>query len=88
MNAGCHMFIGNGKKYNAIYNLIKNKIYTHFIPKNIKFSCEKKVDCEFIEFNRKIFIDQGAAKALNAGKSLLAAGIIKLKVILRKVKIF
>ena len=79
MNAGCHMFIGNGKKYNAIYNLIKNKIYTHFIPKISSLAARKKWIVSSLNSTGKIFIDQGAAKALNAGKSLLAAGIIKVE---------
>ncbi len=79
MNAGCHMFIGNGKKYNAIYNLIKNKIYTHFIPKISSLAARKKWIVSSLNSTGKIFIDQGAAKALNAGKSLLAAGVTKVE---------
>ncbi len=33
INAGCHMFLANGKKNNPIKNIIKNKIYTCFFPK-------------------------------------------------------
>ena len=33
MNSGCNMFIANGKKNNPLKNMIKNKIFTHFIPK-------------------------------------------------------
>ena len=33
MNSGSHMFIANGKVNNPILNMIKNKNYTHFIPK-------------------------------------------------------
>ena len=79
MNAGCHMFIGNGKNYNAIYNLIKNKIYTHFVPKISSLAARKKWIVSSLNSTGKIFIDQGAAKALNAGKSLLAAGITKVE---------
>ena len=33
MNSGSHMFIANGKVINPIFNMIKNKRYTHFLPK-------------------------------------------------------
>ena len=33
MNSGSHMFIANGKVNNPISNMIKNKKYTHFLPK-------------------------------------------------------
>ena len=79
MNAGCHMFIGNGKKNNAIRNLIKNKTYTHFIPKISSLAARKKWIVSSLNSTGKIFIDQGAAKALNSGKSLLAAGITKIE---------
>tara|TARA_A100001011_G_C14270729_1_gene826869 strand:- start:79 stop:1170 length:1092 start_codon:yes stop_codon:yes gene_type:complete len=75
MNAGCHMFIGNGKKNNPIKNMIKNKIYTHFIPKISSLDARKKWIISSLNSSGKIFIDQGAAKALDRGKSLLAAGV-------------
>ena len=75
MNAGCHMFIGNGKKMNSINALIKNKIYTHFIPKISSLAARKKWIVSSLNSSGKIYIDQGAAKALGLGKSLLAAGI-------------
>ena len=36
------------------------------------------MDSKFINYSGKIFIDYGAARALENGKSLLAAGIIKI----------
>ena len=79
INAGCHMFIGNGKKNNPINNMIKNKLYTHFIPKISSLDARKKWIISSLNSNGKIFIDQGAAKALNDGKSLLAAGIVQVE---------
>tara|TARA_Y100001970_G_C14231587_1_gene858978 strand:- start:1217 stop:2308 length:1092 start_codon:yes stop_codon:yes gene_type:complete len=75
INAGCHMFIGNGKKNNPIKNMIKNKIYTHFVPKISSLDARKKWIISSLSSSGKIFIDQGAAKALDRGKSLLAAGV-------------
>ncbi len=79
INAGCHMFIGNGKKNNPINNMIKNKVYTHFIPKISRLDARKKWIISSLNSSGKIFIDQGAARALNEGKSLLPAGIIKVE---------
>jgi len=84
INSGCHMFIGNGKKNNPIKNMIKNKLYTHFIPKISSLDARKKWIISSLNSNGKICIDQGAAKALNAGKSLLAAGVIKIEGIFEK----
>ncbi len=79
MNSGCHMFIANGKKDNPIYNLVKNKTYSHFIPKISRLDARKKWIISSLSSSGIIFIDQGAAKALSNGKSLLAAGITKIK---------
>jgi glutamate 5-kinase len=84
INSGCHMFIGNGKKNNPISNMIKNKIYTHFVPKISSLDARKKWIISSLNSSGKIYIDRGAAKALNAGKSLLAAGIIKIEGIFEK----
>jgi len=77
INAGCHMFIANGKKNNPIKNIIKNKIYTCFIPKISTLDARKKWIISSLSSSGKIYIDEGAAKALLRGKSLLAAGIKK-----------
>ena len=79
MNAGCHMFIGNGKKNNPINNMIKNKLYTHFIPKISSLDARKRWIISSLSSNGKIYIDLGAAKALGNGKSLLAAGIVRVE---------
>ena len=79
INAGCHMFIGNGKKNRPINNMIKNKIYTHFIPKISSLDARKKWIISSLNSSGKIYIDQGAARALNNGKSLLAAGVVKVE---------
>ncbi len=75
MNAGCHMFIGNGNKNNPIRNMIQNKIFTKFIPKISTLDARKKWIVSSLSSNGTIYIDKGAANALKNGKSLLAAGI-------------
>jgi len=79
MNAGCHMFIANGKKEYPLKIMLKSKSYTHFIPKISRLDARKKWIISSLNSSGVIFIDQGAAQALLNGKSLLAAGITKIK---------
>ncbi len=79
INSGCHMFIANGKKENPLKKLLKDKIFTHFIPKISSLDARKKWIIGSLNSSGKIYIDDGAAKALSNGKSLLAAGIKKIK---------
>ena len=78
MNSGCHMFLANGKKNNPIKNIIKSKICTHFIPKISSLDAKKKWIIGSLNSSGIIFVDQGAARALGNGKSLLAAGVTKI----------
>ena len=78
MNSGCHMFLANGNRDNPLRNIIKNKICTHFIPKISSLDAKKKWIIGSLNSSGIIFIDQGAARALNNGKSLLAAGVTKI----------
>ena len=78
MNSGCNMFLANGKKNNPIKNMLKSKIYTHFIPKISSLDAKKKWIIGSLRSSGIIFVDQGASRALNNGKSLLAAGVTKI----------
>ena len=75
MNAGCHMFIGNGNRKNPIKYMIEKKIFTKFVPKISTMAARKKWIVSSLSSLGTIFIDKGAANALKNGKSLLAAGI-------------
>ena len=79
INAGCHMFIGNGKINYPINNMLKKKIYTHFVPKISSLDARKKWIISSLSSSGKIYVDKGAAVALSLGKSLLAAGIVKIQ---------
>ena len=79
MNSGCHMFIANGKKSNPLEKMLKNKFFTHFVPKISSLDARKKWIISSLNSSGIIFIDEGAAKALSNGKSLLAAGVTKVK---------
>ena len=77
MNSGCHMFIANGKKNKPISNMIKNEKFTHFFPKISSLDAKKKWIIGSLSSYGTIKIDDGASKALLAGKSLLAAGVTR-----------
>ncbi len=77
MNSGCRMFIANGQNLNPLRKMIKDKIYTSFIPKISTLDARKKWIVSSLSSSAKIFVDTGAAKALSNGKSLLPAGITK-----------
>ncbi len=79
INAGCHMFIGNGNRKNPIKNMILEKKFTKFIPKISTMAARKKWIVSSLSSTGTIYIDKGAADALKSGKSLLAAGIKSIK---------
>ena len=78
INSGCHMFLANGNKDYPIKNIIKNKIYTHFVPKISSLDAKKKWIIGSLNSSGIIFVDYGASRALGNGKSLLAAGVTKI----------
>ena len=53
-------------------------MYTWFKPKISNLDARKKWIISSLSSSAKIYIDQGASKALKSGKSLLPAGIIKI----------
>ena len=77
INSGCCMFIANGKHLSPITKMKQDNIYTCFKPKISTLDARKKWIISSLSSNAKIVIDDGAAKALSRGKSLLPAGIIK-----------
>ena len=79
MNSGCHMFLANGNKDYPLKRMLSKKIYTHFVPKISSLDARKKWIISSLNSSGIIYVDDGAAKALSNGKSLLAAGIIKVK---------
>ena len=79
MNSGCHMFLANGNKDYPLKRMLNKKIYTHFVPKISSLDARKKWIISSLNSSGIIYVDNGAAKALSNGKSLLAAGIIKVK---------
>ena len=66
------------EKNNPIKNMIQSRVFTHFVPKISSLDARKKWIISSLNSSGKIFIDKGATQALQNGKSLLPAGIIKL----------
>ena len=75
--AGCNMIIANGLHLNPISQIEKKNNCTWFISKVSKLHARKKWIISSVSPKGEITIDEGAKKALNNGKSLLAAGIKK-----------
>ena len=77
--AGCYMAIANGNYNNPIKKIMKNQKCTWFIPKISKLDARKQWIMGSLSPKGIIIIDSGAAKAIHNGKSLLPAGIKKIK---------
>jgi glutamate 5-kinase len=77
MIAGCNMLIANGNNFNPIKRIIEKKLFTWFVPKISNLDARKKWIISSLSSTSKIYIDDGASKALKSGKSLLPSGITK-----------
>ena len=75
MNSGCHMFIANGRNKNPIKKMIYTKNYTCFIPKISTLDARKKWIISSLSSSGKIYIDDGAAKALGNVKVFWQQGL-------------
>jgi len=75
--AGCYMVIANGNYINPIKKIINDNKCTWFIPKISKLDARKKWIIGSILPKGDVIIDNGAVKAIENGKSLLPAGVIK-----------
>jgi len=75
--SGCRMVIANGLVMRPIKKIVQDNNCTWFLPRVTKLDARKKWIISSISPKGEIFIDDGATQALSNGKSLLAAGIIK-----------
>ena len=71
------MVIANGLLVRPIKKIIDKNNCTWFLPKISKLAARKKWIISSIAPKGELIIDDGATQALSNGKSLLAAGIIK-----------
>ena len=77
--SGAHTIIASGKRNNILVDLSNDEdIGTFLQSREIKLVARKKWLADNLKSNGKIYIDQGAEKALiHKGKSLLAVGVTK-----------
>lgn len=74
---GCNLIISDGQKVNSLMELINGGNHTIFKANLSPKSARKKWILSKRNRLKFIIIDDGARNALNSGKSLLSAGIIK-----------
>ena len=82
--SGCYMVIANGNNKNPIKKILKNKKCTWFLPRVSKLDARKQWIIGSIAPKGEVIIDEGAAKAINNGKSLLPAGVKKVNGLFKK----
>ncbi len=82
--SGCYMVISNGNYINPIKKIIENQNCTWFLPRISKLDARKQWIIGSVAPRGEVIIDQGAAKAISNGKSLLPAGVKKIKGIFEK----
>ena len=77
--SGTHTIIASGKRSNVLVDLSKDEdIGTFLLSREVKLIARKKWLADNLKSNGKIYIDDGAEKALiQKGKSLLVAGVTK-----------
>lgn len=74
--AGVHMIVTSGKKDHPLSNIDKATI---FKASDKPVSARKKWISSHVKAEGTLIIDDGAAKALISGKSLLSAGVVKVE---------
>lgn len=77
--AGCHMVIAGGKKDHPLKQLQGGGAHSHFIAQSTPKAARKHWINGSIRANGTIYLDEGAVAALQAGKSLLPAGVKKIE---------
>ena len=73
--AGTAMIIASGKRSHPIAAIAAGDPHTYFHAKSIKSGARKAWIAGQLEANGDIIVDDGAARALKRGKSLLPAGV-------------
>lgn len=77
--AGTHMVIASGRVANPLKAIADGKPCTWFLTPANPVTARKKWIAGSLEPRGAIVIDAGAVKALNLGRSLLPAGVIKIE---------
>ncbi|MEP1208530.1 MAG: glutamate 5-kinase [Rhizobiaceae bacterium] len=74
--AGTAMIIASGKRNHPIAAIGEGKQHTYFKAKEIKAGARKAWIAGQLDTSGNIIVDDGAARALKRGKSLLPAGVV------------
>lgn len=74
-SAGCHMIIAKGDMMNPLTALQNGGKHTRFIANDSPMNARKRWIAGDMHAAGRIIVDDGAAKALSLGKSLLPAGV-------------
>ena len=77
--SGCYMVIANGNYNNPIKEMLESKKCTWFLPRISKLDARKQWIIGSVAPKGEVVIDPGAVRAINGGKSLLPAGVKKIK---------
>lgn len=77
--AGVHMMIASGKVVSPLTALMNGGKATIFKASDQPVSARKKWISSHLKSEGSLIVDEGACKALKSGKSLLAAGVVKVK---------
>ncbi len=77
--AGCHMIIANGAIEHPLKAIEDGGRCTWFLAQNNPRAARKQWIAATLKPEGSLIIDAGAVSALRSGKSLLAAGIVKLE---------
>lgn len=77
--AGAHMLITSGRVDHPLAHVTNSGAGTWFIPSATPIAARKKWIAGALEPRGSIVIDDGAARALRAGKSLLPAGVTSIQ---------
>ena len=75
ISGGCAMAIADGKPANALARLADGARCTWFLPAMAPLAARKRWIAASIAMAGTLVVDDGAARALGAGKSLLPAGV-------------
>ena len=77
--AGCNMVITDGKPYHPLNSLEQGANCTWFLAKASPAAARKRWIAGGLEAHGTFTVDAGAITALNSGKSLLPAGVVKVE---------
>jgi glutamate 5-kinase len=84
MSAGCNMIISSGNNNNPILSIERGQNCSWFYPSQISKNSLKIWLSGQLKPSGKIYTDKGASIALLDGKSLLAAGVVRIEGIFDK----